>query len=494
MEKIEFKTGGQPIRLDDLERIYNYSDNLKDALLRSISTYYTNGALYEGFLIDNKSGLYTVSGSGPYTFTIKEGYYLYDNGTTQDIYKIVGGNTFTGSTSNYIDNAKVYLFNNKINNGGTVQFYDLSTENVWFDNIVQILHGTVATPTGAIYLGTFGNKKDLFNIRKDLIPYSTNTYDIGTSTLQFRNGYFDGTITTDGLNVDGTSNLDAISLGGSITPTTTNTYDLGTSSLQFRNGYFDGTVYMDALDLGGNITGNIIPSATNTYTLGSSTNTYSTAYLNNVSLSGKISGDILPGSTNTYDLGSTSYKYADLYIDNRAYIKNISVYGEIVPTINNSYNIGSSSFQFNNIYTSLVRQSKYTKNIGVLNDSSTSTEIINNSIYKYYNYECTYNYTTDPKSLTFLLDYDNFRSTINTFGQYDFIITCQIGMLSSASGVFNVNIGQQLSSGGGAAIIDTITLSASTHRYFLVSFHIVWDDYNLAFSSIGNGTSTLGLT
>ena len=38
-----------------------------------------------------------------------------------------------------------------------------------------------------------------------------------------------------------------VDASGNIVPTTNNAADLGTSSLQFKNGYFDGTVYADAI-------------------------------------------------------------------------------------------------------------------------------------------------------------------------------------------------------------------------------------------------------
>ena len=38
---------------------------------------------------------------------------------------------------------------------------------------------------------------------------------------------------------------------GVLKPTTDNDVDLGTSSLEFKDGYFDGTVYADAVDLAG---------------------------------------------------------------------------------------------------------------------------------------------------------------------------------------------------------------------------------------------------
>ena len=38
---------------------------------------------------------------------------------------------------------------------------------------------------------------------------------------------------------------------GSIVPTTDNDIDLGTSSLEFKDGYFDGTIYVDAINYDG---------------------------------------------------------------------------------------------------------------------------------------------------------------------------------------------------------------------------------------------------
>ena len=38
---------------------------------------------------------------------------------------------------------------------------------------------------------------------------------------------------------------------GALSPVTDNQIDLGTSSLEFKDGYFDGTLYADAIDLNG---------------------------------------------------------------------------------------------------------------------------------------------------------------------------------------------------------------------------------------------------
>lgn len=61
----------------------------------------------------------------------------------------------------------------------------------------------------------------------NLLPATDDTYDIGSGTSQFKNGYFDGTVYAD-----------ALSLGGSITFETDNTMDIGSISAQARTGFF----------------------------------------------------------------------------------------------------------------------------------------------------------------------------------------------------------------------------------------------------------------
>ena len=66
------------------------------------------------------------------------------------------------------------------------------------------------------------------------------------------------------LQTDGSGTLSWATAGGGdswgtavdahIIPDTDNAYDLGSSSAEFRNGYFDGTLYCDGIDLQGNIT------------------------------------------------------------------------------------------------------------------------------------------------------------------------------------------------------------------------------------------------
>ncbi len=114
-----------------------------------------------------------------------------------------------------------------------------------------------------------------------LVPSTDDTRDLGTSTLQWRNLFIDGTATVDilqvddnsffsgNLNVTGNSSLkgdvdlgdstdgsDIVSVKGRIdtnlVPSTDGVRDLGTSTLEWRNLFIDGTAHIDTLDVDGN--------------------------------------------------------------------------------------------------------------------------------------------------------------------------------------------------------------------------------------------------
>ena len=155
-----------------------------------------------------------------------------------------------------------------------------------------------------------------------------------------------------------------ITSSGHFQPAVTNTYDIGTSSVQWRNAYFDGTVTCDGLVTDGNFTltgGDMV--------IGSSTDT--SVYIRadfedsggvgqfNLNAYGAVEFKMLhnrSGSTNggipTSAAGFTSPQTCPIYFANsgtaRAYF---DTSGHFRPAANNTYDLGSSSERWRNVYT-----------------------------------------------------------------------------------------------------------------------------------------------
>ena len=133
-----------------------------------------------------------------------------------------------------------------------------------------------------------------------LLPVTDDDIDLGSSSLQFKDGHFDGTVEADAITVGGTAVLtggaetaitsilntslvlgrdadndidfgtdnniifragaqDQVKLiDGALAPVTDNDVDLGTSSLEFKDAFFDGTVTTDALAMATNTSGNLL--------------------------------------------------------------------------------------------------------------------------------------------------------------------------------------------------------------------------------------------
>ena len=133
-----------------------------------------------------------------------------------------------------------------------------------------------------------------------LLPVTDDDIDLGSSSLQFKDGHFDGTVEADAITYGGTAVLtggaetaitsilntslvlgrdadndidfgtdnniifragaqDQVKLiDGALAPVTDNDVDLGTSSLEFKDAFFDGTVTTDALAMATNTSGNLL--------------------------------------------------------------------------------------------------------------------------------------------------------------------------------------------------------------------------------------------
>jgi len=195
-----------------------------------------------------------------------------------------------------------------------------------------------------------------------IVPVTDNDIDLGTSSLEFKDLYLDGTATIDTLTVDGASTI-GTTLGVTGATTLSSTLDV-TGAATFDGNVTIGDAATDTLTITADVASNIIPSADSTYTLGDGSNYWSHGYMDAVTTTGDISvggnltvtgnatisgnltfGDaatdtinlaadvasnILPSATNTYDIGGTGAEWKDIYIDGVAYVDSIDLAGTTI--------------------------------------------------------------------------------------------------------------------------------------------------------------------
>ena len=246
--------------------------------------------------------------------------------------------------------------------GGVIDAADFNAE---YNAIEAAFNGS----TGHTHDGTAGNGPNIENLgpANDLVvtssvvrPKTTNTYDFGTSVIQWKDGFFDGTLTTDVLLVDETSTFTGnvttvadVAIGGNLTVTgnatingnltfgdsaadsvsfgadiLTNlipdgtTQDLGSLAKQWRNLYIDGQAQIDDLvadtaDInGGSIDGTTI-GANNASTIIGTTVQATTGFTGNVT--GNVTGD-LTGNADTATALETARTIAGQSFDGTANI------------------------------------------------------------------------------------------------------------------------------------------------------------------------------
>ena len=115
-----------------------------------------------------------------------------------------------------------------------------------------------------------------------------------------------------------------------VSPKTDNTLDLGTSTLEFKDLYLDGTAHIDTLDVDENaviignldVGGNLTVTGTTTFNGG--TITLGDAATDNVVFAADVDSSIIPDDDDTYDLGSSGQQWRDIYIDGSAYIDGLA--------------------------------------------------------------------------------------------------------------------------------------------------------------------------
>lgn len=227
---------------------------------------------------------------------------------------IAGGNLIVPQTTATVDlGSSTYKFKNLFLSGGV----DAST----------LVLGTAAIDTLTVNVGATFSSAPVFNA-----GITVN----GASALN-------GNVTITGNTQLGDANTDTINFVGrvasSIVPSTDDARDLGSSTLEFRDLWIDGTANIDSLvadtaDInGGTIDGAVIGGAApaaatftsvTTETLNATGNvTLGDGPADSIAVNGEVTTSIIPKTDDAVDLGSSSKEFRNLWIDGIANIDNL---------------------------------------------------------------------------------------------------------------------------------------------------------------------------
>src|SRR5210317_683796 len=167
-----------------------------------------------------------------------------------------------------------------------------------------------------------------------IIPVTDNDIDLGTSSLEFKNLYLDGTAKIDTLTVDEAATI-GTTLGVTGATTLSSTLGVtGATTLSSTLGVTGATTLSSTLAVTGTstLTGNV--TATNDLSVGgnltvtgnatiSGNLTFGDADTDSINLAAEIDSDIIPNTDGTYDLGSATKEWQDLYIDGTANVDSL---------------------------------------------------------------------------------------------------------------------------------------------------------------------------
>ncbi len=184
---------------------------------------------------------------------------------------------------------------------------------------------------------TNGNTRCVLDSSGHVHPAANNTYDLGTASDQWRNAYFDGTVTTDNLTVDSTSTFsgDATFSGGAGAVSISSNSDIrfvdspawtgntgSNAKIQQHGGYLyivggsNGIIFReDGTDrCRVDADGHFRPATNNTYDLGTSANRWRNVYTNDLNLSNEGGSNDVDGTWGSWTIQEGE---DDLFLLNR---------------------------------------------------------------------------------------------------------------------------------------------------------------------------------
>jgi fibronectin-binding autotransporter adhesin len=167
-----------------------------------------------------------------------------------------------------------------------------------------------------------------------IVPVTDNDIDLGTSSLEFKDLYLDGTATIDTLTVDGAATV-GTTLGVTGATTLSSTLGVtGATTLSSTLGVTGATTLSSTLAVTGTstLTGNV--TATNDLSIGgnltvtgnatiSGNLTFGDADTDTITIGADVASHIVPDVDDTYDLGSSTKEWRNLYIDGTANIDSL---------------------------------------------------------------------------------------------------------------------------------------------------------------------------
>jgi hypothetical protein len=161
--------------------------------------------------------------------------------------------------------------------------------------------------------GTTGHRHDGSSDEGSYVPFIADLDKKNYFTVDQTNNLFGLFVEVGGSAVEQLRFQDGV-----IVPVTDNDIDLGTSSLEFKDLYLDGTATVDTLqvDENGTVTGNFTVNG-NTV-LGNATS-------DTVTYTARAASDFIPSADGTYDLGSSTNEWQNLHIDGTATIDTLQV-------------------------------------------------------------------------------------------------------------------------------------------------------------------------
>ena len=238
----------------------------------------------------------------------------------------VDGDTITAAIFNDEFNQLLNAFNNS-----TGHKHDGTTAE---GPVIALIGDSGSSPVNKVLIDTTNNHiefwidvsstsvQQMYIADGAILPVTDNDIDLGSSSLEFKDLYLDGTATIDTLTVDeaatvgttlGVTGATTLSSTLAVTGAATLSSTLAVTGTSTLTGNVTAS---NDVSVGGNLTVTGNTTISGNLTLGD-------ADTDSISIGAEFASDLIPDVDGTYDLGSSSKEWQDLYIDGTANIDSL---------------------------------------------------------------------------------------------------------------------------------------------------------------------------